>query len=211
MATGVGMIPSGCSQKKSVGFGLAHVPPWRYRALDFVVPGNGVLKEYYGNHRYIVVLCGVMLANSVKFLINKCFVFVLIGVECALLLFRQVKITLDSEATSFTQQNAYFFAEMSESIYKPEGEVKLFLENNGFWGSGGTAGDNFEWFEVCVCVYCVCMCVSVCVVCVYLCVQSARQSTPSSTCGHHMQRRKVSTGLVLLVLHCTAKTIGEGI
>lgn len=72
----------------------------------------------------------------------------------------QVKIALDREATSFSQQNAYFFAEMSETIYKPEGEVKLFLDNINFWGSGVTAGDNFEWFEVCIYV-CVCLGVGV--------------------------------------------------
>lgn len=60
----------------------------------------------------------------------------------------QVKVRVDNEATEFSQQNAYFFAEMSEICYKTEGEVKLFLESNDFWGSGVTAGDNFEWFEV---------------------------------------------------------------
>ncbi|CAM9248116.1 unnamed protein product [Scytosiphon promiscuus] len=60
---------------------------------------------------------------------------------------QEVEMKLDLEATSFSAQNAYFLAKMCKIAYETPDEVKGFLETNGFWGSGVSAGKMFEWFE----------------------------------------------------------------
>eukprot|EP00903_Cladosiphon_okamuranus_P009618 g9154.t1 len=59
----------------------------------------------------------------------------------------EVEVKLDAEATSFTEQNAYFFAAMCKLSYGDKDDVRSALENKGFWGSGAKAGDRFQWFE----------------------------------------------------------------
>lgn len=55
---------------------------------------------------------------------------------------------LDLEATSFSEQNAFFFTAVCKLSYDNKDEAKSALESQGFWGSGAEAGDRFEWFEV---------------------------------------------------------------
>lgn len=56
---------------------------------------------------------------------------------------------LDLEATSFSEQNAFYFAAMCKLSYDDKDEVKSTLELQGFWGGyGEEAGDRFQWFEV---------------------------------------------------------------
>lgn len=55
---------------------------------------------------------------------------------------------LDLEATSFSEQNAFFLAKMSKIVYDTPEEVKTFLESIAFWGTGASAQKMFEWFEV---------------------------------------------------------------
>ena len=61
-----------------------------------------------------------------------------------------MEIKPDLEATSFSEQNAYFLAEMCLLAYEDKDQVRSALESQGFWGAGVSAGDNFQWFEVCI-------------------------------------------------------------
>lgn len=52
----------------------------------------------------------------------------------------------DLSATSFSAQNAFFFAKMSKIAYWPKAEVQGFMQGNDT--SNGLGYDRFYWFEV---------------------------------------------------------------
>lgn len=55
----------------------------------------------------------------------------------------------DLRATTFSPQNAYFFALLSKMSYAEQSEVKGFLAGN--WTSEGLGFDRFHWFTVSLC------------------------------------------------------------
>lgn len=52
----------------------------------------------------------------------------------------------DLSATSFSPQNAFFFANLSKIAYYPEKEARGLVKGNST--CGGLGFDRFHWFEV---------------------------------------------------------------
>lgn len=64
-------------------------------------------------------------------------------IEC---LVRQVQLKPDLQATSFSEQNAYFFAKMSSIAYKSKSETEGLIKGNAT--HAGLGFDYFHWFQV---------------------------------------------------------------
>ena len=58
----------------------------------------------------------------------------------------QVEMKPDLAATTFSAQNAYFFANLSKIAYKPEQEARGLVKGNST--CEGLGFDRFHWFEV---------------------------------------------------------------
>lgn len=58
----------------------------------------------------------------------------------------QVKLEPDLNTTTFSMQNAYYFARMSKMVYLPQGEVEGLLKGNET--AAGMGFNHFYWFEV---------------------------------------------------------------
>lgn len=58
----------------------------------------------------------------------------------------QVELKPDLSATSFSAQNAFFFAKMSKIAYLPKAEVQGLMQGNDT--NEGIGYDRFYWFEV---------------------------------------------------------------
>lgn len=66
----------------------------------------------------------------------------------------QVEMKPDLQATTFSPQNAFYFARLANIAYKPKNEAMGLVKGNST--SAGLGFDRFHWFEVLILTFATC-------------------------------------------------------